>query len=500
MQTRISFSPPGWFAADPRVTVSVDGEVVHDGSFLRGFSLELELDEGTHELEARIRIGLSRTKRWTLEVPPDDEDERGLDVKLAYSRMWGTFEKALDVQLVDGPMEPLVETPLEEEPPVEQHPVRATWALLAVLVAVYAVEVVFGVGDSPEASPSIATLVGMGGLIHGATLEGEWFRVVSCTFLHGSLLHLVLNGLALVMAGTIVERLVGWRWFLALYFVGALAGSALSLAMNEDSLVSVGASGAIMSLFAAGLLIAQALPHGTRHVVQFHMLRVLVPSLLPLLPAGGEKVDLAAHFGGAIAGIAVGALLLRMLRAARGAPIGGARVATGLAGSFVVAAVAAMAVVFTVAYPSARAEAEVMRRLAPDSEIVRDQAPTADQVASWLQRFPDDPRVRLLAAQLAYDEERWDDLDADLARASEVLPGYQAVFSPEAIDRMRRAFGELRAQAAVRRQLLPNRDLTEGDAGADDGELGEPPGRVVAHVSGRSAGARARGVACARCG
>ena len=59
-----------------------------------------------------------------------------------------------------------------------------------------------------------------------------------------------------VLAGSLLERAVGKLWFAAFFVVGALGGAAGSLLVNPHSLVSVGASGAIMGLFAAMFVIS----------------------------------------------------------------------------------------------------------------------------------------------------------------------------------------------------------------------------------------------------
>jgi rhomboid protease GluP len=56
------------------------------------------------------------------------------------------------------------------------------------------------------------------------------------------------------MAGYVLENLAGRAWLVALFVMGGLGGSAISVALNPITLTSVGASGAIMALFAVGLI------------------------------------------------------------------------------------------------------------------------------------------------------------------------------------------------------------------------------------------------------
>ena len=62
-----------------------------------------------------------------------------------------------------------------------------------------------------------------------AVSNGDWWRLVTAMFLHGSILHIAFNMLALYWLGTIVEQALGTPRFLLVYFVSGLAGSAGAL-------------------------------------------------------------------------------------------------------------------------------------------------------------------------------------------------------------------------------------------------------------------------------
>jgi rhomboid protease GluP len=189
-----------------------------------------------------------------------------------------------------------------------------TLAILAVLVAVFAAELVFGIGPWTKLlQPTNMTLIAFGGIMKDLVLQsGEWYRLLAAPFLHVDATHITMNAIALLLAGSTLEPLIGRAWFGAVYVVGALTGSLLSLALNPPLIIAVGASGAIMGLFAAMLVLSLHFPAGTvRTALQMRAIYVLIPSLLPLAGAlNGEKVDYAAHFGGAIGGAAMGLILL----------------------------------------------------------------------------------------------------------------------------------------------------------------------------------------------
>ena len=105
---------------------------------------------------------------------------------------------------------------------------------------------------------------------------------------------------------------MGPAWFAAVFAVSALSGSALSIAVNPANLLSVGASGAIVGLFAASFTLSFRVPVGAvRTRLQSRTMGTLVPALIPFLSgANGSTVDYGAHGGGAAAGLAMGLVLL----------------------------------------------------------------------------------------------------------------------------------------------------------------------------------------------
>ena len=113
--------------------------------------------------------------------------------------------------------------------------------------------------------------------------DGEWYRLFSAALLHADAFHLLLNGVALGLAGFLLESLVGPAWLLSLFLLGAAGGSLMGLVVNPASIVSVGASGAVMGLLAAAVILAMRFPPGLQRTqIQARLLQFLIPSLIPL--------------------------------------------------------------------------------------------------------------------------------------------------------------------------------------------------------------------------
>src|SRR6516162_11957110 len=121
-----------------------------------------------------------------------------------------------------------------------------TLAMLGLLAAVFAAELAFGVEPTKGLlEPSSRTLLPLGGLQYAAAVGSEeWYRMFLAPLMHVGPVHLLLDGVALYLAGRVLEPMVGARWFAALFVFGGLAGAFASLVVNAPNAVSVGTSGA----------------------------------------------------------------------------------------------------------------------------------------------------------------------------------------------------------------------------------------------------------------
>lgn len=133
----------------------------------------------------------------------------------------------------------------------------------------------------------------------------EPWRMITALFVHSerSLIHILFNGYSLWVLGMVLERLLGARRFLALFFTAGLGGSLAVLWLAPAQAV-IGASGAIFGLFGA-LLVIQRNFGGTNP----QLLIVLVLNLLLGFVVPG--ISWQAHIGGLVTGILLGWLLVK---------------------------------------------------------------------------------------------------------------------------------------------------------------------------------------------
>ena len=99
----------------------------------------------------------------------------------------------------------------------------------------------------------VSTAVDSSGQVVGVS-EGEWWRLITATFLHYGLVHLGMNMLVLWFIGPPLEEYFGHGRYLLVYLVSGLAGSAGALIWSPNAL-TVGASGAIWGIMGAALVL-----------------------------------------------------------------------------------------------------------------------------------------------------------------------------------------------------------------------------------------------------
>lgn len=287
--------------------------------------------------------------------------------------------------------------PADVRPPVQstalaRSPVEPilTYAILAALIGVYVCELVFATGPTKGMDSSLQTLLALGGLSHPLVAGGQWFRLMSSAFLHLNLLHLVMNGFCLYLAGSVLETLVGRSWLVVIFLVGALVGSVASLLINPPNLLSVGASGAIMALFAAIFMLSLRFEGLVRNQLQSRAVRVLVPSLIPLGASfGSGRVDYGAHLGGAVAGVLLGVILIPLWPRDKILP----RFQKGAAFIASCGCLAIALSLFAVlrAYP-------LFAQTIPIDQLPKTDAEIAARATDLLSRYPKDPRSHFYRA------------------------------------------------------------------------------------------------------
>lgn len=146
-------------------------------------------------------------------------------------------------------------------------------------------------------------------------VEGRYWTLLTSAFSHNMLLHIALNMFVLNSFGTIVERTLGPRRFLAFYLIAGVVGSlghvlVSKFILNDPNLPALGASGAI-----SGVILLFSLLYPREKILLLGI--VPMPAMAGALvfvgldiwglvaqaDGGGLPIGHGAHLGGAIAGL-----------------------------------------------------------------------------------------------------------------------------------------------------------------------------------------------------
>jgi rhomboid protease GluP len=154
-------------------------------------------------------------------------------------------------------------------------------------------------------------LIEQGAKVSELIYQGEWWRLITATFLHGGLLHILFNGYALYAIGMDLEAFLGRARFLAIYAISGLAGSVASFIFSPFGVMGVGASGAIFGLIGAlGVYFGlHRRLFGKIGQAQFWNIIVVIALNVGLGFSGIFPIDNSAHVGGLLAGAAAGYVL-----------------------------------------------------------------------------------------------------------------------------------------------------------------------------------------------
>ena len=183
----------------------------------------------------------------------------------------------------------------------------ATYALIAV-TAIVSLYILYG------PSPLSDQLGNLLALDKHAVQHGEYWRLLSVTLVHASLIHLGFNMYALWIVGPLSEALYGRAVYVAIYLLAGLGGSIASYLFIAEP--SVGASGAIFGLF--GLIFTSTYFHKPALARQARAITSQIGILIVINLVIGfgignfgglGEIDNAAHVGGLLVGAWLGFIL-----------------------------------------------------------------------------------------------------------------------------------------------------------------------------------------------
>jgi membrane associated rhomboid family serine protease len=119
--------------------------------------------------------------------------------------------------------------------------------LLGINVVVYILQI--------ATEGNINSVFQLGAMQGFAVAGGDYWRLLTAAFLHGSVLHIAFNMYALYLFGPYVERALGTGRFVVAYLTMAVASSVFVYWLTEPRVATIGASGAVFGLFGLALVL-----------------------------------------------------------------------------------------------------------------------------------------------------------------------------------------------------------------------------------------------------
>jgi rhomboid protease GluP len=219
----------------------------------------------------------------------------------------------------------------------EWNPLSApgTYLLLAINIGVFLWMILHGVSYT---SPTVGQLVHFGAnSTYLVVAQGEWYRLLTATFVHIGIIHIAANMWCLWNLGLLGEPLLGPWGVIAVYVLTGVAGNMLSIAWDIlgalythqpiGVTVGAGASGAVFGI--AGILIVllsnkrlpipwEELRRLRTSVLRFAGINLLIgaSTTLPII-SDHIRIDNSAHIGGFLSGLALGPALLPRMTSGR---------------------------------------------------------------------------------------------------------------------------------------------------------------------------------------
>jgi membrane associated rhomboid family serine protease len=134
--------------------------------------------------------------------------------------------------------------------------------------------------------------------------QSQYYRAFTAMWLHANFLHIASNMVALLIVGPALEVQLGKVRFVALYLIAGLGGSVGSYLLSQSNIAGIGASGAIMGVMGAYVVL------GLRRRLPIAPVVALI--VINLLIGFSGDIDWRAHLGG----LATGAVLAYVFDAA----------------------------------------------------------------------------------------------------------------------------------------------------------------------------------------
>lgn len=176
---------------------------------------------------------------------------------------------------------------------------RITTALIGINIVMFILQV------------AIAPFTSLFWLVPSEALSGAWWQFITYMFMHGGVMHIMINMFVLFIFGGVIENALGERRYITLYLISGIGSAFLYiLLMGISDIPMLGASGAVFGVMAAfGFMFP-------REKIIIFPIPYAIPSYIAILAIAGLELFLGltgfepgianfGHLGGLLTGFAL---------------------------------------------------------------------------------------------------------------------------------------------------------------------------------------------------
>lgn len=171
-------------------------------------------------------------------------------------------------------------------------------SVTSILIAINAVAFVARVATGGFGGPVNQA----GSMWAGSVMQGEYWRMLTSSFLHSGLMHIAFNMFALYFLGPVIEAALGRAKYLITYITLAVSSSVWVYWLSPVNTSSVGASGVVFGLL--GMVLVFMLR--SKQDVTGLLILLAINAVLSLR----ENISWQAHLGGFVMGLILAAVFV----------------------------------------------------------------------------------------------------------------------------------------------------------------------------------------------
>jgi rhomboid protease GluP len=283
----VAYTPRGWNKYDNEITVETgNGQVSVTSKMIHGESFDI-MGKNKKFVTAFLEA-FDKTKRTATESQTEAWKEKAAALKTETIEM--AQEQAKQTAEIDKVMN------------LSKGNRYATYGIIGINALVFFAMAASGISLF---EPTGIDIIKWGANYAPLTLSGDWWRLISCVFVHIGIIHILFNMYALYMVGVYLEPMLGKTKYIAAYLCTGVFASLASVWWHTEPVPSAGASGAIFGMYGVflALLSTRLIPSQVRNKLLQSIGIFVGYNLIYGMKAG---VDNSAHIGGLISGLLIG--------------------------------------------------------------------------------------------------------------------------------------------------------------------------------------------------